>query len=183
MSLCESDEQLMGRVQADDIRAFEQLYDRHAQCAFRVARSVCRDSGRAEDAVQEGFLRVWRGRMTYRSTYSFRSWAMQIVRNRAIDVSRHEGCRPQVAEQRGDEAEPVCASVAEQVLAHTEAQELRATLRHLPGAQSEAITLAFFGQMTASEIAQRLSVPTGTVKSRIRLGLQKLREEMPAAAS
>lgn len=182
-NICESDEQLMGRVQADDIRAFEQLYDRHAMRALRVARSVCRDSGRAEDAVQEGFLSVWRGRMTYRSSYSFRSWAMQIVRNRAIDASRGESCRPPVAEQRDDEVDPACASVAEQVLARSEAEALRATLQHLPGAQAEVITLAYFGQMTHSEIARRLALPAGTVKSRMRLGLHKLRDEMQAAAS
>jgi len=177
----ESDEQLMGRVQAGDIRAFEQLYDRHAMRAFRIARSVCPDSGRAEDAVQEGFLSVWRGRMSYRSTYSFQSWAMKIIRNRAIDVSRREGSRPPVAEQRDDEADPACASVAEQALARAEAEALRTTLKRLPGPQSEVITLAFFGQMTHSEIAQRLSLPAGTVKGRMRLGLEKLREEMQAA--
>jgi RNA polymerase sigma-70 factor, ECF subfamily len=177
----ESDEELMGRVQAGDIRAFEQLYDRHAMRAFRIARSVCPDAGRAEDAVQEGFLSVWRGRMSYRSTYSFRSWAMKIIRNRAIDASRREGSRPPVAEQREDEADPACASVDEQALARAEAEALRATLKRLPRPQSEVITLAYFGQMTHSEIAQRLSLPAGTVKGRMRLGLEKLREEMQGA--
>ena len=175
----ESDEQLMGRVQADDIRAFEQLYDRYAMRAFRIARSVCRDSGRAEDAVQEGFMCVWRGRMGYRpTTSSFKTWAMQIIRYRAIDSSRREGSRPPVAEPTGDEAEPASASVAEQVLASSEAQALRASLQRLPEAQSEVIALAFFGEMTHSEIAQQLSLPPGTVKGRMRLGLEKLREEM-----
>ena len=180
-SVSESDEQLMGRVQADDIRAFEQLYDRYAMRAFRIARSVCRDSGRAEDAVQEGFLGVWRGRMSYRSAYSFKSWAMQIIRNRAIDASRREGCRPPVVEHWDDATDSACASAADQALALTEAEALRATLQHLPAAQSEVITLAFFGHMTHTEIAQRLSLPAGTVKGRMRLGLEKLRQEMQAA--
>ena len=178
----ESDEELMGRVQADDIRAFEQLYDRYAMRAFRIARSVCRDSGRAEDAVQEGFMGVWRGRKGYRPmTSSFKTWAMQIIRNRAIDSSRREGSRPPVVEQTGDEAEPASASAAEQVLATSEARALRASLQRLPEAQSEVIALAFFGEMTHSEIAQQLSLPPGTVKGRMRLGLEKLREEMQPA--
>ena len=180
-SVSESDEQLMGRVQADDIRAFEQLYDRYAMRAFRIARSVCRDSGRAEDAVQEGFMGVWRGRNSYRpTTGSFKTWAMQIIRHRAIDFSRREGSRPPVAEQTGDEA-AASASVAEQVLASSEAQALRASLQRLPEAQSEVIALAFFGEMTHSEIAQQLSLPPGTVKGRMRLGLKTLREEMQPA--
>ena len=174
----ESDERLMRRVQGDDTRAFEELYDRYAAPALRVARCVCHDQGRAEDAVQEGFLCLWRGRMGYRVTAtSFKAWAMQIVRNRAIDSVRAEASRPSVAEQREDRAEPAHASVDEQVLARTEAQRMQASLRRLPEAQSQVITLAFFGGLTHQEIARTLSLPPGTVKGRMRLGLAKLRRD------
>ena len=180
----ETDEQLMRRVQADEVDAFEQLYDRHSTRAFRVARTVCRDAGRAEDAVQEGFLGMWRSRMTYRETSgSFKSWAMRIVHNRAVDSARREGTRPPVAETLEDRVDPTHESVPAQVIAHSEGDSLHAALRRLPEAQSEVIALAFFGQMTHSEIAQRLSLPAGTVKGRMRLGLDKLREQMQATSS
>jgi RNA polymerase sigma-70 factor (ECF subfamily) len=177
----ESDTQLMGRVQADDTAAFEQLYDRHSTLAFRIARAVCHDSGRAEDAVQEAFLGMWRKRMSYRAASgSFKSWAMMIVRHRAIDSTRHEGTRPPVAELDEGKADTASSSVPEQVISRSETEDLRSYLRLLPEAQSEVIVLAFFGQMTHAEIAQRLSLPAGTVKGRMRVGLEKLARQMEA---
>ncbi len=180
----ESDAQLMTRVQADDTGAFAQLYDRHAVQAFGLARAVCRDAGRAEDAVQEAFLGIWNTRERYRaSTGSFKSWAMQFVRRRAIDVLRRERTRPPVAEVREHATDPDSPSVPGRVIARSEADALRASLRELPDAQAEVVTLAFFGQLSHSEIAQRLALPAGTVKGRMRLGLEKLREGMNAEAS
>jgi RNA polymerase sigma-70 factor, ECF subfamily len=81
----------MRRVQADDPSAFGELYDRHAGRAWSVARAICHDAGRAEDAVQEGFLAVWRTQDSYRSERgSVQAWLMTIVRNRAIDATRRE---------------------------------------------------------------------------------------------
>jgi RNA polymerase sigma-70 factor, ECF subfamily len=177
-----TDEQLMRRAQADEVAAFEQLYDRHSMSALRIARAVCRDSGRAEDAVQEGFLCIWRSRMSYREkSGSFKSWAFRIVHNRAIDSVRRESSRPPLA-QPGEEATgPTLATVPTQVIARSEGEFLRAALGGLPAPQSEVIALAFFGQLSHSEIAKRLSLPPGTVKGRMRLGLEKLREQLPAA--
>lgn len=83
-----SDEELMRGVQADDVRAFEALYDRNVARAWRLARSVCRDPGRAEDAVQDACVSAWQSRRSYRhDTGSVRSWLMTIVRNRASTPS------------------------------------------------------------------------------------------------
>ena len=154
-----TDDELMRRSQADDVVAFEQLYDRYGAAAYRVARAVCRDQHRAEEAVQEGFLSIWRNRSTYNAKRgTFKSWSTSVVRHRAIDLN----------------------SAEEVALPPSGADALRASLELLPDAQAEVITLAFYGQLTHAEIAQRLSLPEGTVKGRMRLGLKKLRRQMSA---
>ncbi len=178
-----SDEALMVRVQADDRGAFQQLYDRHAEGALFVARAVCRDTGRAEDAVQEGFLSIWKGRADYRpGAGSFRAWSMRIVQNRAIDSVRASAARPPAqAVAETPQADLNTASTSDRAVARIEGEELLASLRRLPAAQSEVIVLAFYGQLTHSEIATQLAVPPGTVKGRMRLGLEKLRHELGAS--
>lgn len=177
----ESDTHLMSRVQGDETGAFELLYDRYATRAFRIALGVCRDSGRAEDAVQEAFLDLWRHRKSFRSSGSFCGWILLIVRHRAIDSIRREATRPPLAEARDDWSDPARPSVPGQVIADAEGDALRAALAGLPEAQAEVIALAYFGQMTHSEIAKGLSLPAGTVKGRMRLGLEKLARTMEVA--
>jgi RNA polymerase sigma-70 factor (ECF subfamily) len=178
-----SDEALMERVQADDPAAFQELYDRHAEGALRVARAVCRDAGRAEDAVQEGFLSIWKGRADYRSASgTFRAWSMRIVQNRAIDSVRATAARPPTqAVAETPQADLNAASTSDRAAARIEGQELLASLGRLPAAQSEVIMLAFYEQLTHSEIATQLAVPAGTVKGRMRLGLEKMRHEMDSS--
>jgi len=178
-----SDEELMRGVQADDVRAFEALYDRNVALAWRIARSVCRDPGRAEDAVQDAFVAAWRTRRSYRhETGPVRTWLMTIVRNRALDSIRREGAarRPPLADGDYTGPDPAQGSPQDEVIARTEARALRARLERLPGAQAEVIALAFYGELTHTEIAERLSLPQGTVKGRMRLGLEKLREQIEA---
>ena len=175
----QDDEVLMRRVQADDQAAFAELYDRHASLAFRVARSVCRDVRRAEDAVQEGFMSVWRSRARYRHGQgSVQAWTMMIVRNMAIDSYRNVSARPQEVTHPTDLeiADTVSDSPSDVVIARSESDALRTAVLRLPEPQAEAITLAFFGGLSHSEIAAQLELPTGTVKGRMRLGLEKLRD-------
>jgi RNA polymerase sigma-70 factor (ECF subfamily) len=178
-----SDEALMARVQTDDRGAFQELYDRHAGGALRVARAVCRDTGRAEDAVQEGFLSIWKGRADYRSASgTFRAWSMRIVQNRAIDSVRASAARPPAqAVAETPQADLNAASTSDRVVARIEGQELLASIGRLPAAQSEVIVLSFYEQLSHAEIATQLAVPTGTVKGRMRLGLAKMRREMDTA--
>lgn len=180
------DETLMARVRDDDVDAFAQLYDRHAGRAFRVAQAVCSDTGRAEDAVQEGFLTIWRERASYRPELgTFQAWAMKIVQNRAIDSYRRAARRPPV--QRGDQTDAPADSDDRadvphvDVIARSESEALRATLKTLPEAQAKVIVLAFFGDLSHSEIASQLNLPAGTVKGRMRLGLEKLRRQIGAS--
>jgi RNA polymerase sigma-70 factor, ECF subfamily len=181
----QTDEVLMRRVQANDSSAFGELYDRHVARALRVARSVGHQSSRAEDAVQEGFLAVWRSRESYRpEAGSFQAWAMTIIRHRAVDSIRSERA-PSRPQQASDSMESVpdkaSGSLQDEAIARSEGDALRASLLQLPDNQAEVITLAFFGELSHTEIAAQLSLPEGTVKGRMRLGLKKLRSQMQAS--
>jgi RNA polymerase sigma-70 factor, ECF subfamily len=179
-----ADEELMRRVQAGDTAAFGELYDRHAARAWNLARSICHDAGRGEDVVQEAFLSAWRSRAVYDSaTGSVSSWLMALVRNRSIDSLRRERAvqRPPLADGDYTGPDPAGGSVQDDVIARTEAATLRVSLRRLPGDQAEVIALAYYGELSHSEIAARLRLPQGTVKGRMRLGLQKLREQVEPA--
>jgi RNA polymerase sigma-70 factor (ECF subfamily) len=179
-----SDEALMVRAQDDDVEAFAELYVRHADDALRVASEICADPSGAEDVVQEGFLSIWRSRADYRPEVgSFEAWSMRIVHNRAVDAVRAGRVKPrlQTAEQ-DDEADDADDDVPfERAVADLEHARLFDALRRLPVRQTEVIVLAYYGDLSLSEIAARLRVPPGTVKGRMRLGLQKLRGEWPAS--
>ena len=170
----------MGLVQDGDTQAFGALFDRHANRAIAIASSVCFDRGRAEDAVQEGFLAIWRTRLAYRPERgSFQSWAMTLIRHRAIDVVRAENAvrRPRMVELERP-PEETRASVSDEVVATEDAEKLRAALARLPEPQAEVVVLAFYGGLTHTEIASQLGLPTGTVKGRMRLALEKLRAKV-----
>lgn len=173
----------MRRLQANDVEAFEQLYDRYSAPAYRLARALCRDRQRAEEAVQDGFVSIWRSRGTYRPGLgTFKSWSMSVVRHRAIDLARRETTclRSALAEAEHAATMPPSGSPEDHAFARSDADALRAALGGLPDAQAEVIALAFYGDLTHSEIAQRLSLAEGTVKGRMRLGLEKLRRQMSA---
>ncbi|MEA2405599.1 MAG: hypothetical protein QOE08_2246 [Thermoleophilaceae bacterium] len=176
-----SDETLMLHAQRGDADAFGRLHDRHAARAIRVALAVCGNRTRAEDAVQEGFLSIWRSRASYRpESGSFQGWAMKIIHNRAIDANRRDAAsrRPQLVAIEDAAAAPAPGSLQDAVIARSEGDALRAMLRGLPDTQAEVIVLAYFGELSHSEIAAQLSLPAGTVKGRMRLGLHKLRDEL-----
>lgn len=184
----QTDEALMVKAQSGDVDAFAALYDRHAERAFRVARAICLDSSRAEDAVQEAFLAIWRSRETFRPDgTNFRAWSMAIVRNRAIDSHRKAAARPPLQTAETPDERPLAdldsPSPQDEAVAHGERLELLASLRRLPDAQAAVIVLAFYGELSHSEIARQLEIPAGTVKGRLRLGMQKLRTEMRARAA
>jgi RNA polymerase sigma-70 factor, ECF subfamily len=174
-----TDEALMVRAQDDDGLAFAELYGRHAEDAHRIAGGICLDRGGAEEAVQEGFFSIWKSRADFRPQRgSFKVWSMRIVRNRAIDSFRGAESRPRLAEgpppavRVAADAGTLPLSVA---VAGYERTRLFEALRRLPDRQAEVILLAFYGDLSLSEIAIRLGTPTGTVKGRMRLGLEKLR--------
>lgn len=170
---------LMLRVQANEPDAFGELYDRFGVGAYGVAFGVAGDPARAEDIVQEAFLSVWRNRARFRPERgSVGGWVMGIVRNRAIDSllhhSRHDSRR--AGADGIEERFWASGDLQETITERDQAARLRDTLARLPTGQRDVITLAYFGELTTSEIAKELSLPLGTVKGRMRLGLNKLRE-------
>ena len=175
----------MARVSAGSGESFVELYDRYCDRAICVARSVCHDEGRAQEAVQDGFLAVWNGRANFRSQQgTVAAWLLTVVRYRAIDAARRDHrhasrrANDDQLTRRSSDEEP-----AETVIRHEQAQRVQASLATLPDAQAEVITLAYYGQLTHTEIAAQLGLPRGTVKGRMRLGLQKLRADFVLVAA
>ena len=177
-----ADEELMPLIGDKDQGAFEVFYDRHGGVAYSLAYRIVGERAAAEDVTQEAFVSIWRSGARYdRSRGSVRSWTLGIVRNRAIDLLRSRSGRApklgfddeSVLEQRssGD-------STDGEALRRETAQEVRGAIEGLPGEQSKVIELAYFGGFSQSEIAAMLSVPLGTVKGRMRLGLEKIRGEL-----
>jgi RNA polymerase sigma-70 factor, ECF subfamily len=174
-----ADEDLMPLVGQKDPAAFEVFYDRHGGAAYSLAYRIVGDATSAEDVTQEAFLSIWRSRARYDPTRgSVRAWALGIVRNRAIDALRREGGRaPQL--DLDDEATLERREAPErteaEALRRETARQVRGALGSLPNEQSKVIELAYFGGFTHSEIARMLGMPIGTVKGRMRLGLEKMR--------
>ena len=173
-----ADEDLMDRVRDGDPTAFSVIYDRHSSPAFSLAYRMVGRRNLAEDVVQEAFLSLWRAGGRYDATRgSVRTWVLGIVHNRAIDALRratvHDSRRAsdEGIEERFEAPERTDAEAARR----SEAGEVRAALGVLPPDQLKVIELAYFGGFTHAEIADMLETPLGTVKGRMRLGLEKLR--------
>ena len=177
-----ADEELMPLIGAKDPEAFEVFYDRHGGVAYSLAYRIVGEKAAAEDVTQEAFISVWRSGARFdRARGSVRSWMLSIVRNRAIDMLRSRaGKAPKltfdddaVLEQR-----PAEELTDEEAMQRETAQELRGAVGSLPGEQAKVIELAYFGGFSQSEIAAMLGVPLGTVKGRMRLGMEKIRGEL-----
>lgn len=177
------DEELMARLAGRDMRAFEALYDRYADLVFSVALRVVADPHVAEDIAQDVFLRVWR-RPDHFDVHrgKFVTWLLSVTRNRSIDERRTYSRRlRREAMPPGEEEDDVLPSTdarddpAEMTVLSDERIAVRRAMEVLPPEQRLAIQLAYFGGLTQQEIANKLGQPLGTVKTRIRLGMQKMR--------
>ncbi len=174
-----TDEAVVAAIQRREDAALGELYDRYGRLAFVVAYRVLDERGAAEDVVQEAFLAVWRHAARYHPERGgARAWLMAIVHNAAIDRRRGRHRRQlsdvpldSVAFGLETDADDAFAVVAEGL----QAEQVRRALTGLPDEQRQAIELAYFGGLTHQEIAERTGTPLGTVKSRTRLGLHKLR--------
>jgi RNA polymerase sigma-70 factor (ECF subfamily) len=174
-----ADEELMPLIGEKDAAAFEVFYDRHGGVAYSLAYRIVGERAAAEDVTQEAFVSIWRSGARYdRARGSVRSWTLGIVRNRAIDLLRTRSSRaPKLGfdDEAVLEQRPADELTDAEALRRETAREVRGALGELPGEQSKVIELAYFGGFSQSEIAQMLSLPLGTVKGRMRLGLEKIR--------
>ena len=177
-----ADEELMPLLAQKDPDAFEVFYERHGGAAYSLAYRIVGDRSAAEDVTQEAFLSIWRSGARYdRARGSVRAWTLGIVRNRAIDALRRQaGKAPKLSfdDEAALEQRPSADLTDEQALQRESARQLRGALGELPDEQSKVIELAYFGGFSHSEIAEMLSMPLGTVKGRMRLGIEKIRTQL-----
>lgn len=176
VSLDDSDEALLVRAARRDVDALAELYDRHRAVAYGMALRVTGSVPAAEDVVQEAFLGAWRHAAGFdASKGSARSWLLAIVHHRAIDAIRRRRSSDPLPDV--DTAPPAALVVPDpwpEVAGNLDAAAVRRAVATLPETQRNAIELAYWGGLTQAEIAERQGLPLGTVKGRIRLGLQGL---------
>ena len=176
-----ADEDLLEAVAQGDEASFEVLYDRHGKIAWSLAFRLLGDRDAAEDLVQEAFLAVWNGAEGFSSVRgSVRTWVLGIVHHRAIDRLRQGAAsrRRQEALEQVAALEPDAPDAAEIALARVEASRVQHALADVPGDQLQVLRLAYYGGYTHHEVADMLSLPLGTVKSRMRLGLDRVRKNL-----
>jgi RNA polymerase sigma-70 factor, ECF subfamily len=171
--------------EARTTEALGALYDRYGRLVYTVAIHVVGDVETAEEITQDVFVRVWEGAHTYRPDLAkVSSWLISITRHRAIDELRRRGVRPEKdsaawPEDMGQdhvEGLPLLDGPEEQVEGHLQSRRIRQVIATLPAEQREVLGLAYFKGLSHSEIAEQLNQPLGTVKSRIRQAMQKVRD-------
>lgn len=177
----QSEAELMRQVAVGEIGGLETLYDRYHSMAYALALRITTETGLAEDVVQDSFLGVWRNASRYAEDKgSVRGWLLAIVRHRAIDAMRRQRASVAIGEE-ADEAVPAALTLPDiwpEVAGRLDAEQIRRAMTALPPAQRDVIELAYFDGLTQREIAERTHAPLGTVKSRIRLGLASLRDQL-----
>jgi RNA polymerase sigma-70 factor (ECF subfamily) len=179
-----SDAMLLEQARAGDAAAFATVYDRHAGAAYGLARRMLHSPSAAQDVVQEAFISLWRTDGYRAEKGSLRNFVLGIVRYRAIDALRKD--RRHSTQEHSDDTLVAGLPAAERTDVEVEQRDtqrlLRAALTTLPDAQHRALDLAFYEGLTHTEIALRLDEPIGTIKSRIRLGLQRLHAQIDPAS-
>ena len=172
-----SDEALVALAARSEQSALAELYDRYGRPAYGLALRVLRDDALAEDAVQEAFLALWRTASRFVPERGKAStWILTLVHRRAVDlVRREERRRAGTLEQEPEPAE-TGGGVDEEAWLRLQRERVQHALTQLPDQQREALELAYYGGFTQSELAERLGQPLGTIKSRMFLGLTRLRE-------
>jgi RNA polymerase sigma-70 factor (ECF subfamily) len=177
-----SDRETMNRLAGGDLGALDQLYEQYGAMAFSIAYRITGDRAAAEDVVQESFLGAWRNAARYvdgRGTV--RTWLLSIVHHRAIDAIRRRRPTTELPVSETGLPEPlVMPDTWTEVANGLDRAAIQVALARISEVQREAIELAYFNGLTQTEIAERTGVPLGTVKGRLRLGLQGLRAAMLA---
>lgn len=171
-------EVLLASVARGDLRAFEQLYEAVAGRVFGVVLAVLRDRAMSEEVTQEVFVEVWRGAARYHApSGSAAGWILTVAHHRAVDrVRAEQAARDREQRQATREHRPAYDDVVEQVERRLEVEQVRRCLGSLTGLQRESVELAYYGGYTYPEVARLLTVPLGTVKTRLRDGLIRLRD-------
>lgn len=170
---------LLNRAGRGDQTAFAELYDQLAPLLHGVILRVLRDPAQSEEVTQEAFVELWRLAPRYEvSRGSVRSWATTVAHRRAIDRVRSEQASRRRTERETQKRAPAAQDVADEVVASMDATRVRRALDRLTGIQRQALELAYFGGHSYREVATLLNVAEGTIKTRIRDGMIRLRDEL-----
>lgn len=164
----------MARVRKRDSAAFELLYDGYHRLVYGIALRILADVPAAEDVTQAVFLKLWSSPESFEKG-NFSAWIARVTRNRSLDVVRSRALRPQ---SEIPETMPADDALEDTAFATLDAASVRSALAQLPGEQRKLIELGFFGALTHEEIARQTGIPLGTIKTRIRAGLRKLRAQL-----
>jgi RNA polymerase sigma-70 factor, ECF subfamily len=169
----------MERVRARDAGAFESLYDEYHRLVYGLALRVLAEPAAAEDVTQAVFLKIWSNPELFRGG-NFGAWVARVARNQAFDVVRS---RAKHADAEFPESLVLDDDLEETALARLNGERARNALGQLPREQRELIELGFFGGITQEQIARQTGLPLGTVKTRIRAGLRRLRTALEDVVS
>lgn len=161
----------MERVRGRDAGAFEALYDKYSRLVYGVALRVLGEPPSAEDVTQAIFMKLWTDPESF-TAGNFNAWIVRVARNRAVDALRSRSAR---SHDDLPESLPAEGALEDTALADIDAGAVRGAVAQLPDEQRKLIEMGFFGGVTHHEIAQRTGIPLGTVKTRIRSGLRRLR--------
>ena len=177
------DESLMRLIVHRQENALSELYDRYGRLVYSISVNVLGEPAAAEEVTQDVFLRVWDRAVTYQPEQGkVVTWLARITRNRAIDLIRFRRLRPEGSSVSWEELTsnpPIDGHNVEQAIELAQQQQrVRQAIAQLPPEQREALALAYFQGLSHQEIADRLGQPLGTVKTRVRLAMQKLKHEL-----
>jgi RNA polymerase sigma-70 factor (ECF subfamily) len=183
--LAKGDGELMVRLQRRDPHALAELYDRYGQVVFRLILRMVRDSGTAEDLVQETFLRVWNRVGGFDSERgAVGPWLLAVARNRAIDYLRCQGRRTENTVELNETEHPeLFADISTDVFNVDLVRQVKRALDQLDSQQRQAIELAYFEGMSQTEIAERMGQPLGTIKTWTRRAIQQMRAALGGAVT
>lgn len=183
--LTHSDGDLLLRLQRREPQALAELYDRYGGMIYRLAVRMVRDTGIAEDLVQETFLRAWNRAAGFDSERgAVGPWLLAIARNRALDYLRAQGRRGANNIELNETEHPsLFVDFPAEALNFDLARQVKRALSKLPSQQREAIELAYFEGMSQSEIAERMGQPLGTIKTWTRRAMMQMRENMEAGGT
>lgn len=176
------DADLLRRIARGDEESFRALYRRYGAAAYGLARRVVRQEFLAEEIVQETFLALWRGAGAYdASRGSVRTWLLSSIHHRAVDSVRREEAHTRRAQRAHRDAVPeadVAEAVAEALDLEDDSARLGGALGGLPPEQRHVVDLMYYGGLTQAQVAERLALPLGTVKSRCLLAMRRLRSAL-----
>ncbi len=180
-----SDEMLLRLINQRDLLAYETLYDRHAQTVHNLLKRIVYDTATAEELLQETFWQVWQKAEQYAEKGAVAAWLNRIARNKALDQLRHDKARPRMTdddigalEQSPTYSYEGAEKTVEQRL---QQQQVNQALENIPGEQRLCLELAYFEGMSQSQIAEYTSTPLGTIKTRMRIGMEKLERLLRAS--